>query len=60
LRARPSPSSPSPSHADALLPAAQSQAVPEQQRLTVQLARNSFYFTAAALVIRAFGDQLAI
>ena len=23
-------------------------AVPEQQRLTIQLARNSFYFTAAS------------
>jgi hypothetical protein len=36
------------------------QAVPEQQRLTVQLARNSFYFTAAAILIRLFGDQLAV
>ena len=35
-------------------------AVPEQQRLTVQLARNSFYFTLSCLLIRIFGDQLAV
>ena len=36
------------------------EAVPEQQHLSIQLARNSFYFTAALIVIRLFGDQLAI
>lgn len=35
-------------------------AQPEQRKLTTQLVRNSFYFTAAAVVIRAFGDQLAV
>ena len=35
-------------------------AAPEQQRLTVQLARNSFYFTAACILIRFFGDQLSL
>ena len=32
----------------------------EQQRLTVQLARNTFYFTLSCVVIRFFGDQLAV
>ena len=36
------------------------QAVPEQQRLTVQLARNTFYFSTAVVLIRLFGDQLAV
>lgn len=36
------------------------EAVPEQQRLTIQLARNSFYFSLAAVLIRMFGDQVAI
>ena len=36
------------------------EAVPEQRHLTVQLARNSAYFTAAVLVLRFFGDQLAL
>ena len=36
------------------------EAVPEQQRLTIQLARNTFYFSAAAILIRFFGEQLAI
>ena len=31
-----------------------------QQKLTTQLARNSFYFTLSAFVIRLFGDYLAI
>ena len=35
-------------------------AVPEQQRLTIQLCRNSIYFTLSVLVIRLFGDQLAV
>ena len=35
-------------------------AAPEQQRLTVQLARNSFYFTAACILLRFFGDQLSL
>ena len=35
-------------------------AVPEQQRLTVQLCRNSFYFLTSYILIRFFGDQLAL
>jgi len=35
-------------------------ALPEQRKLTVQLIRNSFYFTAAVIVIKQFGEQLAI
>ena len=33
-------------------------AVDEQKRLTIQLARNSFYFTISHMLIRFFGDQL--
>jgi len=36
------------------------EAAPEQRRLTIQLARNSFYFTAAIYIIRNFGEQIAI
>lgn len=36
------------------------EAPPEQQKLTVQLARNSFYFTAACILIRFFGDQVSL
>lgn len=36
------------------------EAVNEQRHLTIQLARNSAYFTAAVLLIRFFGDQLAL
>ena len=35
-------------------------AVPEQQHLTIQLCRNSFYFTLSVFLIRLFGDQLAV
>ena len=35
-------------------------AVPEQQRLTIQLCRNSLYFLLSGVLIRFFGDQLAI
>ena len=35
-------------------------AVDEQKRLTTQLARNSFYFTISYMLIRFFGDQLAL
>ena len=33
---------------------------PEQQRLTIQLARNSFYFVTAIILIKQFGEQIAI
>ena len=36
------------------------EAVPEQQRLTIQLARNSFYFVTAIILIKQFGEQIAI
>ena len=36
------------------------EAVPEQQRLSIQLARNSIYFTLSCLAISLFGDQLAV
>ena len=36
------------------------QAVPEQQKLTIQLCRNSIYFVLSAVLIRFFGDQLAV
>ena len=36
------------------------EAVPEQQKLTIQLARNSLYFVTSYLLIRLFGDQLAV
>jgi hypothetical protein len=36
------------------------EAGPDQQRLTIQLARNSFYFTLSCALIRLFGDQLAV
>ena len=35
-------------------------AVPEQQRLTIQLVRNTIYFALSGVLIRFFGDQLAI
>ena len=35
-------------------------AVPEQQRLTIQLARNSVYFVLSCILIRFYGDQLAV
>ncbi len=35
-------------------------AAPEQQKITTQLARNAAYFAAAALLIRHFGEQLAV
>lgn len=35
-------------------------AVPEQRKLTTQLARNSLYFGAAVFLIKQFGDQIAI
>lgn len=35
-------------------------APPEQRKLTTQLARNSFYFTAVAIIIRQFGDYVNI
>ena len=35
-------------------------AVPEQQRLTIQLCRNTLYFTLSTLLIRFFGDQVAV
>ena len=37
-----------------------SEASAEQRKLTTQLTRNAIYFTAAVLVIRFFGDQLAV
>jgi hypothetical protein len=37
-----------------------SEAGPEQRKLSIQLARNSVYFTAAVMFIRFFGDQLAV
>jgi len=36
------------------------EATPEQRRITVQLGRNSFYFTAAIYLIRNFGEAIAI
>ena len=36
------------------------EAVPEQQHLTIQLARNSFYFGLSCVMIGLFGEQLAI
>ena len=35
-------------------------AVPEQQKLTIQLCRNSLYFLLSGVLIRFFGDQLAV
>ena len=35
-------------------------AVPEQQRLTIQLVRNTIYFTLSTVLITVFGDQLAV
>ena len=35
-------------------------AQPEQRKLSTQLARNSVYFSAAVIVIRFLGDQLAV
>ena len=35
-------------------------AVPEQQRLTIQLCRNSLYFLLSSLLIGIAGDQLAL
>ena len=35
-------------------------AVPEQQRLTIQMIRNTIYFAFSGVLIRFFGDQLAI
>ncbi len=35
-------------------------AQPEQRKLTTQLARNSFYFTAACILIRQFGEYINI
>ena len=32
----------------------------EQRKLTLQLARNSLYFTTAVFVIKQFGEQIAI
>ena len=32
----------------------------EQSKLTTQLARNSFYFTAACIIIRQFGEYVNI
>jgi hypothetical protein len=37
-----------------------SEAAPEQRKLSVNLARNSLYFTVAVAFIRFFGDQLAV
>ena len=34
--------------------------MPEQRKLTIQLARNTFYFSASVLVIRFLGDAIAI
>lgn len=31
-----------------------------QQKLTTQLARNSFYFLFSSILIRYFGDYIAI
>jgi hypothetical protein len=36
------------------------QAVPEQQRLTVQLIRNSFYFTTSIILIATYGEYVAL
>jgi hypothetical protein len=36
------------------------EATPEQRRISVQLARNSFYFTTAIYVIRNYGEAIAI
>ena len=36
------------------------EAAPEQKRLTIQLARNTFYFSAAIYLISKFGEQIAI
>jgi len=35
-------------------------AIPEQQRFTIQLVRNSIYFTLSCVMIGFFGDQLAV
>ena len=35
-------------------------AVAEQKRLTIQLCRNSLYFMLSGILIRFFGDQLAV
>ena len=35
-------------------------AAPEQRHLTTQFIRNSFYFTAAVIVISKFGDRFAV
>ena len=35
-------------------------AVPEQRKLTLQLARNTLYFTTAVFLIKQFGEQIAI
>jgi hypothetical protein len=35
-------------------------AVPEQRKLTVQLARNTTFFAASCVVIRFLGDALAV
>eukprot|EP00320_Phaeocystis_rex_P017780 CAMPEP_0119058128 /NCGR_PEP_ID=MMETSP1178-20130426/2501_1 /TAXON_ID=33656 /ORGANISM="unid sp, Strain CCMP2000" /LENGTH=51 /DNA_ID=CAMNT_0007039033 /DNA_START=37 /DNA_END=192 /DNA_ORIENTATION=- len=32
----------------------------EQRKLTLQLARNSLYFSGAVFLIKQFGDQVAI
>lgn len=36
------------------------EAAPEQRHLTTQLARNSFYFATAIIIIKQFGEQIAI
>jgi len=36
------------------------EAVPEQQRLTVQLVRNTVYFTASCLLISQYGDLVTV
>ena len=36
------------------------EAVPEQQRLTIQLARNSLYFVTSFVLIRLFGEHVAV
>ena len=35
-------------------------ASPAQQKLTLQLARNSLYFGISVFLIKAFGEQVAI
>ena len=35
-------------------------AEPQQQRITIQLVRNSVYFTLSCVMIGFFGDQLAV